>query len=216
MTIPSDPKRTSDSITSPQSYDEEDFKKRLADEYKLLQDKIDKIGGFRFTIKGWSVTAVVAASAAGSATKNLSAVVTISCGLIAMLVFFYVLEFEQVRLSRLFGDRAGRVEDVFRRIDRGRGKEWKARFPVPYTAHEIVRAGQTLAPFESTQRWWPNWRVHRQAHIHFYAVLMLLALGPLIPHRQEIRSHWTQIASRFFPQHHPTTVTSAPSQKPKP
>lgn len=216
MTIPSDPERIPDLKNNTQAYDEEDFKKRLTDEYKLLQDKIDKIGAFRFTIKGWSVTAVVAASAAGAATKSLSAVATISCGLLAMLVFFYVLEYEQVRLSRLFGDRAGRVEDVFRRIDRGRGKEWKARFPVPYTAHEIVLAGHTLAASDSTERWWNNWRVHRQAHIYFYAVLMLLALGPLVPHRHEIRNHWTQIGSRFFSQHQPTSGTSAPSPKPKP
>jgi len=45
------------------AFDEADFKQRLTDEYKILQDKIDKIGGFRFTIKGWSVTAVIAASA---------------------------------------------------------------------------------------------------------------------------------------------------------
>lgn len=53
-------------------FKEDKFRRRLTDEYKLLQDKIDKIGGFRFTIKGWSVTAVIAASAAGSAaTRSL-------------------------------------------------------------------------------------------------------------------------------------------------
>jgi hypothetical protein len=40
---------------------DEQFVNRLADEYKILQDKIDKIGAFRFTIKGWSITVIIAA-----------------------------------------------------------------------------------------------------------------------------------------------------------
>jgi hypothetical protein len=84
----------------------EDFRKRLTDEYKILQDKIDKIGAFRFTIKGWSVTAMVAATAGASAAGRLLLVATISLGLAAMLVFFFLLEVEQVRLSWLFGNRA--------------------------------------------------------------------------------------------------------------
>ena len=94
-------------------YDEDEFKKRLTDEYKILQDKIDKIGAFRFTIKGWSVTAVVAASAAGAASKSLSTVLTLSGGLIVMLIFFFFLEYEQVLLSRLYAARAGSIEDAF-------------------------------------------------------------------------------------------------------
>ena len=60
----------------------------MTDEYKILQDKIDKIGGFRFTIKGWSVTAVVAATAAASATKSPLAAGTVGLGLAAMVGFF--------------------------------------------------------------------------------------------------------------------------------
>jgi len=73
------------------TYDETEFKSRLTDEYKILQDKIDKIGAFRFTIKGWSVTAVVAASAAGAASKSLSTVFTLSVALVFMLIFFFFL-----------------------------------------------------------------------------------------------------------------------------
>jgi hypothetical protein len=99
---------------SPPRFDEADFKKRLTDEYKILQDKIDKIGGFRFVIKGWSVTAVIAASAAGSATRSLLTVLTISAGLALMLLLFFLFEFEQVKLSRIFGARARKLEGSFR------------------------------------------------------------------------------------------------------
>ena len=49
----------------------------MIDEYKILQDKIDKIGGFRFTIKGWSVTAVIAANIAADVlfTAGISSIV---------------------------------------------------------------------------------------------------------------------------------------------
>src|SRR3989442_1980617 len=93
-----------------------DFKRRLTDEYKILQDKIDKIGAFRFTIKGWSVAGLVAASAAAGGAKSLLTVFTISLGLAVMLLFFFWLEKEQVRLSRLFGDRARRLENAFVRF----------------------------------------------------------------------------------------------------
>src|ERR1017187_2044080 len=122
------------------TYDVGSLKGRLSDEYKILQDKIDKIGSFRFTIKGWSVTAVIAASAAASTTGRLTTALTVSVGLVLMLAFFFWLEFEQVRLSWLFGDRAARLEDAFRQIDRGKGKDVHATFRVPYTAHESALA----------------------------------------------------------------------------
>lgn len=70
------PAQVSGGIAAPNAaatvrFDEADFKARLIDEYKILQDKIDKIGGFRFTIKGWSVTAVIAASAASTTAQRL-------------------------------------------------------------------------------------------------------------------------------------------------
>src|SRR5437588_875466 len=91
----------------------DDLKKRIADEYKILQDKIDKIGGFRFTIKGWSITAVIAATAAASTSKSVLTAAVVSLGLAAMLLFFFFFEVEQVRLSWLFGRRARRLEDAF-------------------------------------------------------------------------------------------------------
>src|SRR5436853_5922372 len=96
----------------------EDFKKRMTDEYKILQDKIDKIGGFRFTIKGWSITAVIAATAAASTSKSVLTAAVVRLGLAPMLLFFFFFEVEQVRLSWLFGRRARRLEDAFIRIDR--------------------------------------------------------------------------------------------------
>ncbi len=188
-------------------YDEEDFKSRLWDEYKLLQDKIDKIGAFRFTIKGWSITAVIAASAAGSG-KGLSTVCTISLGLVLMLVFFFLLEHEQVRWSRLFGNRAGRLEDAFKKISRGKGQEVCRAFPVPYTAHELVLAGhrkgffdrnpEAREPRDPSKEREDKWHSLRQAHVAFYVLLILLAILPLLPHHRAIRAQWREFRDRVI------------------
>lgn len=45
---------------------QKDLVERLTDEYKIVQDKIDKIGGFRFQVKGWAITIVVGALVAGT------------------------------------------------------------------------------------------------------------------------------------------------------
>ncbi len=165
------------------------FKGRLSDEYKILQDKIDKIGAFRFTIKGWAITAVIGASAAGTASASLLTLLTIGLGLVVLLTVFFYLEFEQVRLSRLFGNRARRLESTFRQLDRGVTKP-PGCIPVPYTASEIALASyrqrsKTAKNSRRTDqtgryaRWLEFWRVARQSHIFLYLILAILILVPL-------------------------------------
>jgi hypothetical protein len=193
---------------SPPRFDEADFKRRLTDEYKILQDKIDKIGGFRFVIKGWSVTAVIAASAAGGATGSLLTVVAISAGLALMLFFFFWFEFEQVKLSRIFGARARKLEGSFRLMDRGYGGTMTARISVPYTAHEIVESLREQRLFrwpargafrrrERFSRRLENWwDIIRHADAHFYLVLICIAfILALLPHYRAIDARWKQGSS---------------------
>jgi hypothetical protein len=75
----------------------------LADEYKILQDKIDKIGGFRFTIKGWSLTLIVATLVAGTATK-VSPNWIVSAVMAVFVMVLFAVEKKQTDLSRLFGE----------------------------------------------------------------------------------------------------------------
>jgi len=205
MIQPPQPNTPRISTTARRPDDETDLKGRLADEYKILQDKIDKIGSFRFTIKGWSVTAVIAASALGS-TAGLLAVVTVSVGLILMLGFFFWFEFEQVKLSRLFGDRARRLEDHFRHIDRRRdktGTQIPDPFLVPYMAHEIAFANYERKHLRRSRketllkRWADSWRVLKQADVCFYFVLICVAfLLPLVPRHAAVGLHLRQLISR--------------------
>jgi len=117
----------------------DDLKKRLTDEYKILQDKIDKIGAFRFTIKGWAVAAVGASTAAASGARDPATAIFVTVGL-AISVVFLLFEVEQVRQSRLFGFLAGQIEQVFDDIDNER---LRRSFPSPIIATEIVTAKKT-------------------------------------------------------------------------
>src|SRR5947209_1373029 len=82
---------------------------RLMDEYKILQDKIDKIGGFRFTVKGWSVTLITGSLAAASAANNPGYV---PLALILVVVTFFLLEYQQWEFSLRFGMRASEIEEA--------------------------------------------------------------------------------------------------------
>jgi hypothetical protein len=193
-----------------QPFDEADFRRRLMDEYTILQGKIDKIGGFRFTIKGWSVTAVIAISAAAATAKTLLPVLALSIGLFFMLSFFFHFELEQVRLSRLFGNRARELEDCFYAIDRNKGKTTSSPIRAPYSAQEIVQARyrqKLLAKQQSRKsrdlrdhwrRWTQYLRVLKQADIHFYAALIVLSFVlPLAPRHEVIRWHLERVWNKY-------------------
>jgi hypothetical protein len=188
--------------------DDGDLKKRIADEHKILQDKMDKIGGFRFTIKGWSVTAVIAASAVGTREGLLTGVM-ISTGLAIMLIFFFLFEFEQVRLSRIFGDRARMLEAHLNRIDR---RAAGVAIPVPYMAHAVLlanRKGRRHAsqPNDMGAHWnqLKNrlrnvWQISWKTHIYFYFVLIILAfLVTTVPRYRQVHGYWDALTVKIDP-----------------
>jgi hypothetical protein len=84
---------------------------RLAEDYKILQDKIDKIGGFRFTIKGWSLTLIVAAILSGAANKVSPRYLIPTVMVLFTWVFFWI-EKTQTDLSAAFGQRAREIETI--------------------------------------------------------------------------------------------------------
>lgn len=193
------PRRSRSATSEPSSgpaFDEADLNRRITDEYKILQDKIDKIGAFRFTIKGWSVTAVIGATVASSGAMSSLTVLTVTASLMAMLVFFFRFELEQVRLSRAFGRRAIRLENAFISIDRRKGSS-RRPFPVPYMANEIVGSGRRQQwdsdqPRSFHQRLKENYVVWKRADIYFYAVLLFLACAPLVARYSEIKADVTK------------------------
>jgi hypothetical protein len=65
----------------------------LWQEYKILQNKIDRIADFRFRIKGWMVTIVIAISFGGYATGRLPYQAYL--GLMLIVFMFYAFEQSQ-------------------------------------------------------------------------------------------------------------------------
>jgi hypothetical protein len=105
------------------------------DEYKILQDKIDKIGGFRFTVKGWSVTITTAALAAAGAAKIPFFLPFV---LILLVVVFFLLEHEQWEHSLRFGRRALQIEEALHSLRTDHSFDF-AKFRLPAIAFELAR-----------------------------------------------------------------------------
>jgi hypothetical protein len=207
----------------------EGYRDRLSDEYKILQDKIDKIGSFRFTIRGWSVTAVIAGAAASTKADSLTTAISVSAGLVAMIWFFFNFELEEVNLRSLLTDRAQRLEKAFIRLDAKQKAPKRPLFPVPFLANEIIAHGmrtrlvrgrrlnriESLPPLSVRVK--SQWRAWRNANVVFYTVLCLLALAPLASWRGAIvRWSDTHIKTYFsIPAGPPTPnlyIPSAPLQ----
>lgn len=169
------------SRTPLQGYRDDVFRRLLSDEYRLLQGKIDKIGGFRFTIKGWCVTAVVAGTITTTG-RGLGIALATTLGLLTMLVFFFFLESEQVGYSLFYGERASKLETAFRAVVIGKGEDACRAMPVPGIARErglsALETKLAKRGLVSVKRpgWWRRMgRLHRT----FYVSLVILSLLPL-------------------------------------
>ncbi|HUE02973.1 MAG TPA: hypothetical protein VMR62_25620 [Bryobacteraceae bacterium] len=142
---------------------------QLVSEYRILQDKIDKIAGFRFTIRGWSVTLVIASSI-GAVTANLSPG-WVLCGLIPFIVAFLCMEQAQLRNRRTFGRRVIDIERRIAKILNEGGGSGLARMVgrIPRIAHELE---------EEAARRNPTLRaIERRGDFFFYALPVLAILA---------------------------------------
>jgi hypothetical protein len=158
---------------------ETEFVDKLENEYKILQDKIDKIGAFRFTIKGWSITVILAAAFASASTVKLPAWLWL-VSLLGFLVLFFLFELEQTTLRHKFGQRCILIESAITHVLRTtatrsgdtivRTNFVKLRSVPGITNHLRKRAAGY--DFKS----WSRWRAFREADGFFYAALGVLTL----------------------------------------
>lgn len=104
----------------------------------MLQDKIDKIGGFRFTIKGWALTLNTGALVAAFATSLplRIAILLVSC----LMIGLWWQEWRQAKLTEIYQSRVLRIE---RRIRQRLGilgvahVEFATLICCPGIAHEL-------------------------------------------------------------------------------
>jgi hypothetical protein len=183
----------------------------LMKEYAILQDKMDKIGGFRFMIKGWALTLNTGTLVAASAT-SLSFWPAVSLVLV-LLIALWSLEYRQLRLSDTFQDRALRIENAIgrrlenhglRRIDfltlrRIPGIANELRNPFDHRRPERIttsslsnRSTKTAKlmgsnPVMAVRRWARKRRV-MQSDLLFYILLLAVSIGFIYFQRDKTHS----------------------------
>jgi hypothetical protein len=86
----------------------------LESEYKILQDKIDKIGAFKLTVRGWSVTIVLASLFAVASSKSMPPEIVLV--LLLFIVAFYLMERAELSLGRKLKARILQIEEVLTRL----------------------------------------------------------------------------------------------------
>jgi len=110
----------------------------LQREYVLLQGKIDKIGEFRFTIKGWALTLNTGALVAAFSTSLYP---KISIPLVSLLALgLWLQEQKQARLTDIFQSRSLRIENKIMRRLRSLGvhrQEFSTLICSPGIANEL-------------------------------------------------------------------------------
>jgi len=156
---------------SPQA--ESDLVDRLVEEYKILQDKIDKIGAFRFTIKGWSITIIIASIFAGSATKAVPKWLW-GISLVVFLIVFFFFEKQQTDLSHRFGQRVLAIEGVLSRLLRNLANTSNSQSVLTsfLTLHFVPGIGHHLRSHAGRQRA-PGrraWQSYVDADVWFYVI----------------------------------------------
>lgn len=159
---------------------EHDFVGHLTDEYKIIQDKIDKIGAFRFTIKGWSITVLVGALFAAGAANSARSPFWVLPLLLFLGIFFW-LEKRQSDISNRLSLRALQIErTVSRFLRRSRHKDFLVLRFVPGIGHHIRPAGNRNA------RPYSLWRSCWEAHLQVYVLQAIVVLVVVLwPHRNE-------------------------------
>src|SRR5580658_5387448 len=149
---------------------------QLSNEYKILQDKIDKIGAFKFTIRGWSVTIVIASCIGATTTRLPSPFLLL--GLIVFVLVFYRMEHVQTGHGETFARRCAKIERWIWRLLREQGS--KPPGMVPRIAHEL--ADLTRAELAT---WKDHPRARQVAHAwrsrdeHFFYPVLIVVIAAL-------------------------------------
>ena len=160
---------------NPQNQQRTDEPKRLWDEYKLIQEKIDKIGEFQFKVKGWSATLLGAFVYGGFKTSQLGIALV---GGLGIAFLFHITEKRQRAFSKALGERALELERAFQSFPPvSNSRLWDAvvqRTPqmrhTPAVARALARTGLS--------GWWVT---HSNEVFYWlqYALLMTLLFGYL-------------------------------------
>src|SRR5690242_14539505 len=93
----------------------------LLDEYKLLQDKIDKLGEDKFKVRSWCITLATGVIAGAKLAGGLSPSILLL--VFPIVAAFHLVEHRQRQIAARFGMRAREIELQWRQQLRNAKKE---------------------------------------------------------------------------------------------
>lgn len=144
----------------------------LLEEYKILLPKIDKIGDYRFIVRGWSATIVLGLLFGSSAANVPNYIVLLALPIVGL---FYLMELNQNNLQVVLMKRAAGLERTFQA---GSPKTYvdpnpyaEPIGPVPGIATAINRSGKRATRYQRAAR--------RSDSLFYWAqvALILIAFG---------------------------------------
>lgn len=149
----------------------ENRQKLLWDEYKVLQDKMDRVGDFRFRVKQWAVTLLIGVLLGGAAARSpwwllLSCSVLVNVGF-AMMELFHHLN------SSSFAARAQRIELLLAVPAPGDPQDSGFRRPTIHGFTPAIAASVSEGQRQSRRRHPFLSRIANQPSVTFYAILLL-------------------------------------------
>lgn len=139
----------------------------LWDEYKLLQDKMDRASDLRFRVKQWAVTLTVAVFFGGAASR-IPWWLALACGVLVILAFAAMELFHHFTHGALAA-RAKRIELLFAR-DFAPGRRPSIGGSTPAIAASIADGQRQIG-----SRYPRLSRIARQPSVVFYVLLALLS-----------------------------------------
>jgi len=93
----------------------EKYREIFETEYRIIQDKLDKIGEFKFKIRGWSIT-IQSALLIAIFTQRFSFIFLAICLLGLVPLLFHFLEQQQEHIGKALADRAIDLEKAIDRL----------------------------------------------------------------------------------------------------
>lgn len=95
------------------------FLEGLYEEYKILQDKIDKIADFGLKVRGWCITlqsAIIVALVSGKLLVDSHSQYLVVIFMFLVVTLFHFLEQEQIETRKILSERARKVEFAIDRL----------------------------------------------------------------------------------------------------
>lgn len=173
-------------------------RKILFDEFRLIQDKIDKIGNFHFTVKAWAISLTTAIIAGGVLEKIPPTLVPL--GLLAIAGFWLLEEYQSV-WQRAFQNRCREIDTQLRLLDI---KRWRQR-ATGWSKNEKTGPSQSLvhaidlAAREKGSCRCLRWLVMRASGTFYWILIFLVAASTVLlswaPNRKSSQSVSVQIDS---------------------